>query len=86
MADHSDSESHNSFSDDVEFDEKVSEILLGFADGGPRLCGRGEGTFVCPFCCSKKVPSWSLRELLQHTNGKSRRGEGISGPEHSALA
>jgi hypothetical protein len=24
--------------------------------------------------------------LLQHTNGKSRRDEGISGPEHSALA
>jgi hypothetical protein len=41
---------------------------------------------LCPFCHGKKVPSWSLRELLQHSNGKSRRGEGISGPEHSALA
>jgi hypothetical protein len=40
---------------------------------------------VCPFCRCKKVPSWSLRELLQHANGKSRRGKGISGPEHSAL-
>ena len=41
---------------------------------------------MCPFCRGKKVPSWSLHELLQHTNGKSHKGEGISGPEHSALA
>jgi hypothetical protein len=41
---------------------------------------------VCPFCHDKKVPSWSLRELLQHANGKSHRDKGISGPEHSALA
>ena len=41
---------------------------------------------MCPFCHGKKVPSWSLRELLQHANGKSHRGEGISGLEHSALA
>ena len=41
---------------------------------------------MCPFCRDNKVPSWSLCELLQHTNGKSHRGEGISGPEHSALA
>ena len=41
---------------------------------------------MCPFCRSKKVPSWSLRELLQHANGKSHRGEGISGPKHSALS
>ena len=41
---------------------------------------------MCPFCRGKKVPSWSLRELLQHANGKSRRGEGVSGLEHSALA
>ena len=41
---------------------------------------------MCPFCHDKKVPSWSLRELLQHANGKSHRGEGISGQEHSALA
>jgi hypothetical protein len=79
MADHSDPESNNSYSYDVEFDKKVSEILLSFSDGGPRLRGHGEGTFVCPFCCGKKVPSWTLRELLQHENGKSLRGEGISG-------
>ena len=48
--------------------------------------GRGEGTFVCCFCHGKKVPSWSLHELLQQANGKSRRGEVISGLEHSALA
>jgi hypothetical protein len=61
-------------------EEKESEFLLGLSNGGIRFCGRGKGTFVCPFC------PWSLRELLQHANGKSRRGEGISGPEHSALA
>ena len=38
------------------------------------------------FATAIKVPSWTLRELLQHVNGKSRRGKGISGPEHSALA
>ena len=32
------------------------------------------------------MPSWSLCELLQHTNGKSHRSEGISTPKHSALA
>jgi hypothetical protein len=42
---------------DVEFDKKVSEILLGFSNRGPKLRGRGEGTFVCPFCHGKKVPS-----------------------------
>ena len=41
---------------------------------------------MCPFCHGKKVASWSLRELLQHVNGKSSRGEGISRPEHSVLA
>ena len=86
MAGHSDSEIKNSYSDESEFEEKESEILLGLSNGGVRFCGRGEGTFVCPFCHSKKVPSWSLRELLQHANGKSHRGEGISGLEHSALA
>jgi len=40
---------------------------------------------VCPFCHGKEVLSWSLCELLQHANGKSHRGEGIFGPEHSAL-
>jgi hypothetical protein len=78
--------SKNSYSDEAEFEEKESEILLGLSNGGIRFCGHGEGTFVCPFCRSKKVPSWSLRELLQHANGKSRRDEGISRPEHSALA
>ena len=34
----------------------------------------------------QKVPLWSLRELLHHANGKSCRGDGISRPEHSALA
>jgi hypothetical protein len=86
MADHSDSKSKNSYSDKVEFEEKESEILFGLSNGGVRFRGHGEGTFVCPFSHGKKVPSWSLRKLLQHTNGKSRRGEGISGPEHSALA
>ena len=86
MAGHSDSEIKNSYSDESEFEEKESEILLGLSNGGVRFCGRGEGTFVCPFCHGKKVPSWSLCELLQHANGKSRRGEGIFGPEHSALA
>ena len=38
------------------------------------------------FCRGKKVPSWSLRKLLQHMNGKCHRGKGISWPEHSALA
>ena len=86
MAGHSDSESENSYSDEAEFEEKESGILLGLSNGGVRFRGRGEGTFVCPFCRGKKVPSWSLRELLQHANGKSWRGEGISGPKHSALA
>jgi len=86
MAGHSDSEIENSYSDDFEFEEKESEILLGLSNGGIRFRYHGEGTFVCPFCHGKKVPSWSLRELLQHVNGKSRRGEGISGLKHSALA
>jgi hypothetical protein len=73
MVDHSDSESNNSFSDDAEFDEKVKEIVLGFSDGAPRIHGRGEGTFVCPFCRGKKVPTWSLRELLQHEWEVSQR-------------
>ena len=80
MASHSDSEIENSYSDESEFKEKESEILLGLSNGGVRFCGRGEGTFVCPFCHGKKVPSWSLHELPQHANGKSRRGEGISRP------
>ena len=86
MIGHSDSEIKNSYSNDSEFEEKESEILLGLSNGGIRFHGHGEGTFVCPFCHGKKVPSWSLRKLLQHTNGKSRRGKGISGLEHSALA
>jgi hypothetical protein len=85
MAGHTDSEIENSYSNEAKFKEE-SEILLGLSNGGIRFRGCGEGTFVCPFCRSKKVPSWSLRELLQHANGKSLRGEGISRPEHSALA
>ena len=85
MAGHSDYESKNLYSDESEFEEEC-EILLGPSNGGIRFCCCGEGTFVCPFCHSKKVPSWSLHELLQHANGKSRRGDGISGLEHSALA
>ena len=64
MAGQSDSEIENSYSDDFEFEEKESEILLGLSNGGVRFRGHDEGTFLCPFCCSKKVPSWSLRELL----------------------
>ena len=86
MAGHSDFEIENSYLDDSEFEEKESEILLGLSNGGVRFRGRGEGTFVCPFCRGKKVPSWSLHELLQHVNGKSRRGEEIYVLEHSALA
>ena len=63
MAGHSDSKIENSYSDDSEFEEE-SEILLGLSNGSVRFCGRGEGIFVCPFCRGKKVPSWSLRELL----------------------
>ena len=85
MAGHSDFERENSYSDEDEFKEE-SEILLSLSNGGIRFRGHGEDTFVCPFCHGKKVPSWSLCELLQHVNGKSRRGEGISRPEHSALA
>ena len=86
MVGNSDSESENSYSDKDEFKEKESEILLSLSNGGIRFRGHGEDTFVCPFCHGKKVPSWSLHELLQHMNGKSHRGEGISRPEHSALA
>ena len=86
MAGHSDSEIENSYSDESEFEEKESKILLGLYNGGVGFHGRGEGTFVCHFCHDKKVPSWSLRELLQHANGKSHKGKGISRPEHSALA
>ena len=64
MVGHSDSESKNSYSDETKFEEKESEILLGLSNGGVRFRGRGEGTFVCPFCRGKKVPSWSLCELL----------------------
>ena len=86
MVGHSDSEIKNSYLDESEFKEKESEILLGLSNGGVRFRGRGEGTFVCPFCRGKKVSSWSLRELLSHTNGKSHRGEGIfGGTKHSAL-
>jgi hypothetical protein len=85
MAGHSESKSDKSYSDDVEF-EAESEILLVLYNVGMRFRGHGEGTFVCPLCHGKKMPSWSLLELLQHVIGKSRRGEGIFGPEHSALA
>ena len=64
MAGHGDSEIENSYSDESEFEEKESKILLGLSNGGFRFHGHGEGTFVCPFCHDKKVPSWSLRELL----------------------
>jgi hypothetical protein len=86
MAGHSDSEIENSYSDKSEFEEKENEILIGLSNGGTRFRGHGEGTFVCPFCHGKKVPSWSLHKLLQHVNGKSHRGEGISGPEHTTSA
>ena len=78
MAGHSNSDSKKSYSDDVEFEAKENEILLSLSNGAMRFRHHGEGTFVCPFCRSKKVPLWSLRELLQHANGKSRRGKGIS--------
>ena len=38
------------------------------------------------FLLRQESAIWSLRELLQQANGKSRRGEGISRLEHSALA
>ena len=57
MAGHSDSDIENSYSDDSEFEEMESEILLDLSNGGVRFRGHGEGTFVCPFCCDKKVPS-----------------------------
>ena len=50
MAGHSDSETKNSYLDEFEFEEKEIEILLDLSNGGVRFCGRGEGTFVCPFC------------------------------------
>ena len=61
MVGHKDFESENSYLDEAEFKEE-SEILLGLSNGGVRFHGHGEGTFVCPFCHDKKVPSWSLRE------------------------
>ena len=64
MAGHRDSESENSYSDMADFKEKESEILLGLSNGDVRFRGCGKSTFVCPFCRGKKVPSWSLRELL----------------------
>jgi len=57
MAGHSDSESENSYSDEAKFEEKESEILLDLSNGGVRFRGHGKGTFVCPFCHDKKVPS-----------------------------
>ena len=56
MAGHSDSEIENSYSNESEFKEKQSKILLGLSNGGIRLRGHGEGTFLCPFCHGKKVP------------------------------
>ena len=56
MAGHSDSEIKNSYSDNSEFEEKESEILLGPSNGGIRFRDHGEGTFLCPFCHGKKVP------------------------------
>ena len=41
---------------------------------------------MCTFFYGKKVSSYSIRELLQHVNVNSHRGEGISRLEHSALA
>ena len=64
MVGHSDSEIENAYLDEAEFEEKESEILLSLSNGGVRFRGRGEGTFVCLFCRGKKVPSWSLCELL----------------------
>ena len=64
MVGHNDSVSLNSYLDEAKFEEKESEILLGLSNGGIRFRYHGEGTFVCPFCHGKKVPSWSLCELL----------------------
>ena len=54
MAGHSDSEIENSYSDESEFEEMESEILLGLSNGGIKFHGHGEGTFVCPFCHGNK--------------------------------
>jgi hypothetical protein len=86
MAGHDDSESDKSYSDDVEFEAKEREILLGLSNGGVRFSWSWRGHLCAYFFHDKKVSSCSLRELLQHVNGNSRRGEGISGAEHSALA
>jgi hypothetical protein len=86
MAGHDNSESDKSYSDDVEFKVKDKEILLGLSNGGVRFSWSWRGHLCAYFFHGKKVPSCSLRELLQHVNGNSQRGEGISRPEHSALA
>ena len=49
MAGHSDSEIKNSYSDEDEFKEKESKILLGLSNGGVRFRGHGEGTFCVSF-------------------------------------
>ena len=41
MAGHSDFEIENSYSDESEFEEKESEILLDISNGGVSFCGRG---------------------------------------------
>jgi hypothetical protein len=81
-----DSDSETSYSHEVEFKKLESDTLLRLSNGGERFCGRGEGTFVCPFCHGKKPRTWSLRELLQHAEGNSCLGEGSSSPKHSTLA
>ena len=73
-------------SDEVEFQKLESQSLLRLSNGGKRFRGRGEGTSLSPFFHGKKPPTWSLRELLQHVEGKSCPGNGRSTLKHSVLA
>jgi len=80
------SDSNTSYLDKVVFQNLESETLLRLSNQGERFRGHGDDTFVCLFCHGKKLQTWSICGLLQHSEGNSRLGEGRSDPKHSALA
>jgi hypothetical protein len=64
MAGHRDSKIENSYSDEAEFEEKENGILLDPPMEALGFMVVARAPLCVLFCHGKKVPSWSLRELL----------------------
>jgi hypothetical protein len=54
MAGHSDSEIENSYSNEAEFEEKESGILLGLSNRGIRFCGLARAPLCVLFAVARK--------------------------------